>query len=202
VLPGLWRFESTHPEWTEAANGWTPEVAWYAIATGDGVLLVDPLVEAWEELDALVTTHGGCCGVLRTLYFHQRTVAEAALRYSTQVLAHPPTLNAPPRAFDRGVGSGDRLAGGITAFTVARADELALWVPTQRALIFGDVLLRDADGRLRVCPAAWLDPGESLDQVRAALSPLADLHAEHVLVGHGPLVLDDGRDALAHALTD
>jgi hypothetical protein len=47
ILQGLWRFEAVHPEWTEdkgGEEGWEPLVAWWAISTIAGLLLIDPLV--------------------------------------------------------------------------------------------------------------------------------------------------------------
>jgi len=48
VLTGVWRDVARHPEWTEdegGEDGWEPDVAWHAVATNDGLVLVDPLVD-------------------------------------------------------------------------------------------------------------------------------------------------------------
>ena len=122
ILDGLWRFTAVHPEW-EDGDDWEPVVAWWAVQTDRGLLLVDPLVDDWDELDGLIEHGGGCAGVTRTCHWHQRSITEVSDRYAAAVWALP------------------------------------------------------------------------------ALADLLELDVRHVLVGHEPLVLGDGPDALADALT-
>jgi hypothetical protein len=204
VLRGVWRFESVHPDWVEedgGEDGWERTVAWFAVSTSSGLLLIDPLVVGWPELDALVDTHGGCAGVVRTLHWHHRSVAEAAARYDVSVWAKPPSSpnrDWPP--FDRALDDGDELPNGARAFAVQRDDELALWLPAHAALVFGDAMLRRPSGELRMCPDSWLQPEGGPERLRELLAPLADLPVEHVLVAHGPLVLGDGQVSLRAAI--
>jgi glyoxylase-like metal-dependent hydrolase (beta-lactamase superfamily II) len=196
VLGGLWRFEALHPQWTEeegGEDGWEQTVAWWAVSSSRGLLLIDPLVVQWAELDALVEKHGRCAGVIRTVHWHQRSVAEAAARYGVSVWAKPPPRverDWPP--LDRALHQGDELLDGVQAFDVERGDELALWLPGQAALLFGDAMLRRPSGELRVCPDSWVQPEGGPARLRAVLAQLAKLPVEHVLVAHGPLVLGDG----------
>jgi hypothetical protein len=204
VLPGVWRFESIHPEWTEDADDWEPEVAWWAVRTDDGLVLIDPLVTDWDRLDRLVHENGGCAAIVRTTYWHERSIAQARDRYGAEVWARVggvSSSNAPAPRFDRAVADRQLLPGGVQAFSVARDDEIALWIAPPAALVFGDVMLRGDDGTLRRCPDSWLvrDGGPAL--VRASLRSLQDLPVEHVLVAHGPLVLGDGRRALDAAIS-
>jgi glyoxylase-like metal-dependent hydrolase (beta-lactamase superfamily II) len=204
ILNGLWCFEAVHPEWTEeegGEDGWEPVVAWYAVATGRGLLLIDPLVSDWEEIDQMMNEHGGCAGVVRTIHWHQRTVAEAASRYRAEVWAgHPPNDPVRGRPLDHEVGDGDELWDGIRAFAMERDDEIALWLPAQAALVFGDAMLRRQTGELRVCPDSWTQPADGPARLRAVLGGLTRLPVEHVLVSHGPLVVGDGFGALRAAL--
>jgi hypothetical protein len=203
ILSGLWRFEQVHPEWTRedgGADGWEAEVAWWAITTPAGLVLVDPLVHDWDPLDDLVARHGRCAAVVRTTYWHQRTIPEAAARYDAAVWAMPPPIPAPPRPFDRAVVHGQALPGDLIAFSVGRLDEIVIWLPQHAALLFGDVVLRGEDGRLRLCPDSWLAPDGGPQRVRAALAALPDLQVEHVLVSHGPPVLGDGWSSLRQSL--
>jgi glyoxylase-like metal-dependent hydrolase (beta-lactamase superfamily II) len=202
ALPGLWRFEALHPEWTEddgSEEGWDPVVAWWAIKATPGLLLIDPLVFAWDELDHLVEEHDGCAGVVRTLHWHQRSVAEAAARYGAGVWAGPVTRpeTGPP---DHELADGAELSDGILAFSLERDDEIALWLPAQSALVFADAMLRTKTGELRVCPESWTQPQGGPARLRATLSRLSELRAEHVLVSHGPLILGDGVKSLRAAL--
>lgn len=201
ALPGLWRFESIHPEWEDERDGWEPEVAWWALATDAGLVLVDPLAVEWETLDALVAAHGGCAAVVRTTWWHQRTVAEAAARYGTDVWARRPGPDIRHEPFDREVGDRQRLPGDLVALHTSRDDEIAVWLPRQRAVVFGDVMLRTPEGKLQVCPESWLSRDGGRVPLCATLTPLLELLPEHVLVSHGPLVLDDGAEALRQALS-
>lgn len=204
ILRGLWRLEALHPEWTPedgGDDGWEQTVAWYAAASAGGLLLVDPLVVDWPELDALVEGHGGCAGVIRTVHWHQRSVADAATRYGVPVYAKPPPpIEGAWPPFDVAIRDGHELFDAVTAFDLERGDELALWLPAQNALVFGDAMLRRPSGELHVCPDSWLQPVGGPGRLRTLLAQLAELPVEHVLVAHGPLVLGDGAVALAGAL--
>jgi hypothetical protein len=187
ILPGLWQFDVPHPEWTEpegGEDGWGEVVAWWAISTTRGLLLVDPLVSDWAALDLLVAARGGCAGVVRTIHWHERSVAEAAKRYGVAVWA-----------------GGDGLCDGIEACPLERADEFALWLPAQAALLFGDAMIRRENGQLRVCPDSWGQPEGGPARLREILGALARFPVEHVLVSHGPLVLGDGLAALRAAVS-
>jgi hypothetical protein len=82
---------------------------------------------------------------------------------------------------------------------VERADEVGLWLPHQRALVFGDAMIRSAGGALKACPESWTQPEGGPARLRSLLADLTDLPVEHVLVSHGPLVLGDGLASLRRA---
>jgi len=199
ILPGLWRFTAVHPEWEEGED-WDAEVSWWAIRGPDGLALVDPLVEDWEELDRLVAAAEGCAGIIRTVFFHERSIPEARRRYRTEVWARKPPPGVPARPFEHDTDQGLALPGGLLAIDVPRDDEIGLWLPDQRALAFGDAMLRDGDGRLSMCPESWVARSGGRARLREALSPLLELGPEHVLVSHGPLVLSDAPESLTAAL--
>ena len=203
VLPGLWCFSAKHPEWTEqegGEDGWDPLVAWWATSTSRGLLLIDPLITEWAELDRLVTAQGGCAGVVRTCHWHQRSVTSAAARYNVSVWAMPSSELEPRPPFDHGLHDHGELWDGIQAFNLERDDEIALWLPKQAALVFGDAMLRRGDGQLRVCPDSWTQPKGGPDRLRALLGALSQLPAEHIFVSHGPSVIGGGPQALQAAL--
>jgi hypothetical protein len=107
--------------------------------------------------------------------------------------------NGDEPSFEREINDRDELFGGLVAHELERDDEVALWVVNQRALIFGDAMLRRADGQLRVCPDSWTQPPGGPTRLRALLRELTELPVEHVLVSHGPLVLGDGLSSLRTA---
>lgn len=202
ALSGLWRFEAAHPEWTEEGGGqegWDQIVAWWAAATTRGLLLIDPLVVDWNQLDRMISDHGGCAGVVRTIHWHQRSITEAANRYGAEIWGGLPRTRDPLAPLDLALGDGDQLWDGIRAFSMERADEIVLWLPSQAALLFGDAMLRGETGQLRACPDSWEQPAGGPARLRALLGHLTRLPVEHVLVSHGPLVLGSGLDSLSVA---
>jgi glyoxylase-like metal-dependent hydrolase (beta-lactamase superfamily II) len=192
ILPGVWRFTAVHPDW-DGDEDWDPEIAWWAIRTEPGLLLVDPLVDDWEALDALAEAAGGCAGIVRLMHFHQRSIAAAASRYRAPVWARPAPARVPQHPFDRALEHGETPTPGVTAFQVPRDDEVVLWLAGHRALLAGDVLLREADGTLDLCPESWVSRDRGRAGLRESLAGIVQLGAAHVLVCHGPLVLGDGR---------
>lgn len=203
ILPGLWHFTAQHPEWTEQEgeeDGWDPLVTWWAVRTSRGLLLIDPLITDWVELDRLVAAQGGCAGVVRTCHWHQRSVTSAAARYHASVWAMQSPELEPRRPFDHALHDQEELWDGIQAFFLERDDEIALWLPEQAALVFGDAMLRRGDGQLRVCPDSWTQPAGGAERLRTLLGALSRLSAEHVFVSHGPLVTGGGPESLQAAL--
>jgi hypothetical protein len=181
LAPGLSTWVSFYPEWNA-------EVASYALETDDGVVLVDP----WEPPRPLRRP----AHVVLTLYYHARSTAELRAKH-----VWAPRLSVRPLE-RRGVGvtdplnPGDDGPGGIVALASGWQSELVYWLPKQRALLAGDVLLGSP---LRVCPASWVGKGGRA-AVRAALWPALDLPIVRVLVSHGDPVLRNGRKALEAAL--
>jgi hypothetical protein len=136
---------------------------------------------------------------VRTCHWHQRSSAEVAGRYRVEVWAKRHADGRAPYALDHAVSDKDELFDMLRVLDVERADEIALWLPRQAALIFGDAMLRDRAGQLRVCPESWLQPEGGSARLRALLSALTALPAEHVLVSHGSLVLGNGVESLKAA---
>jgi hypothetical protein len=190
LAPGLRRWTARHESWHE-------EVASLAVETGDGLVLIDPLEPPPEVAHA---RH-----VLLTVFFHARSTASIgaprvwAAKYSTRSLAN------------RGIEVTDvvepeaRLPAGIVAFPTARRAEVAYWLPEQRSVVVGDVLLgagakpRATDERLRLCPERWLS-GPTHDDLRESLLALLDLPVERVLVAHGRPVVAHGKRELERVL--
>ena len=202
ILDGLWRFEALHPEWTEEereAEGWEQSVAWWALATPGGLVLIDPLIDDWEALHALVAGASGCAGVVRTCHWHQRSIDEVVSRYDVPIWARVDPDGQAGQPLDHPVGDRQELFGRLRVIDVERADEVALWLPHQRALVFGDAMIRATAGELRVCPDSWTQPPGGSARLRSLLAELTELPVEHVLVSHGPLVLGDGLESLRRA---
>ena len=190
VAPGLRRWTAFHDHWEE-------QVASLALETDDGLVLIDPL-EPPRELRP--PEH-----VLLTVYWHARSTKDLEAR---RVWA--PSRSAQPLR-NRGVdvtdafAAGDELPGGLDAFQTARVNEVVFWLPDQRAVAVGDVLLgagakpQATDDPLRLCPERWLGKQTHAD-LRETLRPLLGLPVERVLVAHGEPVLRGGTRALERVL--
>ncbi len=187
VAPGLRRWTAWHEEWEE-------DVGCLAVDTDDGLVLIDPL-DPPAELSP--PDH-----VLLTIHWHARSAQ------APHVWAHKRTARL---LANRGVeltdpiDSGSSLPGGIAAIETARPGEVAYWLPRQKAVAVGDVLLgagakpRDTGEPLRLCPERWLGKATH-DDLRESLAPLLQLPVSRVLVSHGEPVLRGGGRALATAL--
>ncbi len=185
IRPGLKRWAGPHPEFdptapTEGAIGESYiDVASAVFHGDDAIVFFDPLVpdDLWPALDAEVKDSGKPVVVLTTIYFHERNRDDVARRYGGRL-------------------GGD--VGGVRAFSAERADEVAYWLERPRAVVFGDAVLGDNAGGLRITP--WARDPEGLEKTRQALLPLLELPVDVVLPAHGAAVLSNGRDALARAL--
>jgi hypothetical protein len=189
VAPGLHVWTAPHPAWEpgaepESPGDWPQDVGCVAYEAPSALVLVDPLVEDWAPLDALVERHGKPVVVLTTMRFHTRSRDAVAERYEAALVAHD---EEPPE--------------GVERIPIEHGDETMVWLPEPRALVPGDRLLGDGAGGVRMCPESWLRYRETgLAELREGLRPLLDLPVELVLVSHGEPVLRDGRAAIAAAL--
>jgi glyoxylase-like metal-dependent hydrolase (beta-lactamase superfamily II) len=177
--------------WTAYHEEWEEEVGCVAVETGDGLLAFDPLEPPVEPDHTFIT-----------VFWHARSARGRVWAPKDQVR----------RLRNRGVEvtdpfePGDELPGGVQCFDTARSGEVVYWLPDERALVVGDVLLgagakpRPTDDPLRLCPERWLQPKATHEDLGASLRPLLDLPIEAVYVSHGVPVLEDGRALLAELL--
>jgi hypothetical protein len=189
IAPSLRRWTAWHEEWQEAVGS-------LAVETDEGLVLIDPLdpPRGLARPDHL----------LFTVYWHIRSGGElpaAAVWASGRAVQ--PLRNRGVEVTHR-VDKGP-LPGGIVAFGTARSSEVVYWLPEQKAVVAGDVLLGAGakpgatPDPLRLCPERWLGKA-SHDDLRTSLRPLLDLPVERVLVSHGEPVLRAGKQALAGVL--
>jgi glyoxylase-like metal-dependent hydrolase (beta-lactamase superfamily II) len=182
LRPGLKRWAAVHPEWKPEEDELDEsyrDVASLLYRARDALVFVDPLVpdDLWPALDAEVEAAGAPVVVLTTIRFHERSRDGVAERYRGEL---------------------DRVPAGVRSFPAERGNEVALWLEDARAVVFGDAILGDQSGGLRVCP--WFRTAEDRARTVAALRPLLDLPVELVLPSHGNPVLAGGRNALVRAL--
>jgi hypothetical protein len=198
LAPGLWRWSVRHPQWAPG-RGWDELVNCYCAEADDATLLLDPLVDEWEELDRLVGRRACPVHVVLSRAGHFRSAQEAHDRYGAPVWGHErgrPRLRGQYRVVDLG----DELPGGARVLPYRQVhDGTPMYFASHRALAPGDLVV-SIEGELRVW---WV--AENDDEMRElrekhvpSMRPWLELPIEHVLVAHGDYV-EGGRDELAAA---
>jgi glyoxylase-like metal-dependent hydrolase (beta-lactamase superfamily II) len=193
LRPGLWRWQTAHPEWEHGLH-WPQVVGSVYAELPDAVVIVDPQVPTdeaqrfWDALDRDVERLARPVHVLQTVHWHERSVETVLERYHA-------TLWRPDQPGE--------LPAGVRPEIVKGPDwvEAMFYLEPWRALVVGDVLIGD-EGGVRV-PLSWF-PKEEQDWARTGLKErlraLLELDLDLVLVSHGEPVLERGHDALADAL--
>jgi hypothetical protein len=200
LADGIWRWTARHPEWHPGR--WGAEVASYALAGSGRTVLIDPLApegdeEFWTRLDGVVA---GPVIVLITIGYHVRSAEAVCGRYpGAAVWGH---RNAGERLADRS-GFHELAPGatppGVRAYHIGRPrrTELPVLVESHAALAFGDAIVGTGDGLRMWC-------NDRLDERRRrfyaerfgpSVAPIAEEPFDHVLVTHGPAVVEDGKRA-------
>jgi glyoxylase-like metal-dependent hydrolase (beta-lactamase superfamily II) len=196
IAPGLWHWTAPHPDWTpkdaEDGRGWEQLVSSYAVVEGDTLLLFDPLVPAdeeerfWRALDRDVEGHGPP-SILLTVFWHARSAQAIVDRYEgASVWVHDPATEWTEKRVQHTntFTPGAPLPAGVEAIPMQRVEEIAYWLPQQRAAAFGDTVLGHGD-RADLCPEGWLRPEDSMDEVRAAVRGVLDRRPRRLLLTHG-----------------
>lgn len=213
LVPGLWRWTRRHPEWHPGEFG--AEVGSYAVVADDALLLIDPLVDEGDPADALIddlvrasaAATAGAVAVLITVGYHVRSAERLCDRHGASL--HGPNsaasrLEDPSRlhVFEPNIAG----PGGAVPFafgTPARS-ERPLWLPSHRAVVFGDMIVTNGDGDL----VLWESRVHPSDERRAfyrdtfvpTFAPLLGRPIDHVLTTHGAPIIGDGHAALERTL--
>lgn len=207
VAPHLWHWTAPHPEWKpeyeEGGEGWGETVSSYALVSDDALVLIDPQLPTddadrerfWEALDRDVDAHGPP-GIVLTVFWHARSADEIAGRYPGSTIWAPADTPEGHVKSTHTFTAGDELPAGIRARAVSRLGELVLYIPSHKAVVFGDVIL---DG-VRLLPDGWLRNDVTKQDVADALRPLLYEQIELILLTHGGPVTDGARDKLELAL--
>lgn len=189
IAPGLHRWTAWHDDWRE-------DVASVAVETADGLVVIDPIDPPPQFTRP--------AHILITVFWHDRSAASVeAERVWASRRAARPLRNRRVEVTDS--VEDDPLPGGIRAIQTARPSEVVYWLPAQKAVVAGDVLLgagakpRATPDPLRLCPERWLGKASHAD-LRRSLHPLLELPVQRVLPSHGAPVLRDGKRALETVL--
>jgi hypothetical protein len=163
--------------WTESGG---MQRAAHALKTPDGVWLIDPFEDAGalERAAAL----GAPAGVVQLLDRHNRDAAPIAARLGVPHLRLPTAIPGSP--FEP-----------VRVLDLPRWREVALWWPGERVLVVAEAigtneLFAVGDARAGVHALLRLTPPGALK----------DFAPEHLLVGHGPPLLDGAGEPVRAAI--
>lgn len=207
---GLWHWTARHPEWHP--RGFGDAVSCYAVRADGVTLAIDPLLPAGDgESEALASrlddVAEGEVAILITMPYHVRSAESLLRRWGDRVSlwGHPSCARrlSEPGAL-REIQPGAELPGGARAFAIGkpRRFEMPLWLPSHRAIAFGDAVV-SVGGELRVWLQREIDERRRRwyrERLAPTLTPLTELDVERVLVTHGEPVLSGGREALRAAV--
>ena len=141
--------------------------------------------------------------ILITVPYHTRSAEPLSERYGCTIHGHPAVAKR-LRSTTRFDPSAE-LPGGARAFPIGkpRRHEMPIYLPSHRALAFGDALVTTRAGELRL----WGDERITDERARwyrerfaPTLAPLLELELDRILVTHGEPVLRGGGAALETAL--
>jgi hypothetical protein len=194
---GLFRWTAPHPDWEPSAGpdspeDWGPLVGSVLYDPGETVVLIDPLLPPQggerERLLAWLDERIGprVVSILTTISDHRRDRALLAERYA-----------------GRSSRAWNAVPAGVVPKPLRGAGETDYWLEAVKALVFGDRLLGDGAGGVRLCPDSWLSEVR-VDRAGLAhqMRPLLELPVQRLLVSHGEPVLHDGRARLAAAIRE
>jgi hypothetical protein len=195
VLPGVWHWTARHPK-----HGIVGSSYWLE----EGVL-IDPLVPADEGLDWFSRQQASPGAILLSNRHHLRESQRFATRFDCPIHCNGAGLQEFEDGPDvLGFEIGDRLPGGIVACELGSIcpDETALLLPSQRAMVFADGVVRGGPvggkGPLGFVPDSLMDDPEETKRglLDACSRLLAEQDFEHLLLAHGGPVVGDGRELL------
>jgi hypothetical protein len=196
VLPGVFHWPATHPRiHMEVSSYWLE----------DGAVLIDPLVPPDVGLGWFEHRSTPPAAVVLSNRHHYRDSARFGDAFGCEVYCNRAGLHEFIRdeavtAFD----PGDTLPGGLSAHEVGGLcpDETALHLPSRRAVVFADGVVRGGPagqaGPLGFVPDTLMDdpPATKRHLLAAFARLLGELDFEHLLLAHGGPVIGDGRAQL------
>jgi Metallo-beta-lactamase superfamily len=187
VVPGIRRW-SIHDERIDFLG------AAYAVGTGDGVVMIDPLPLEDEPLAEL----GRVEAIVLTCGSHQRCAWRYRRELGVEVYA-PALAKEIDEEPDVRYGEGDTLPAGLDpVFTPgAGTTQHTLLLGDPKVAFVPDMLVEAPDGRVAMLASRWMyDP----DEARRSVEKLLDLDFDVLCLAHGGAVTEDAKEAVRSAL--
>ena len=180
VATGLWIWRAEHHHW-KPGDDWQPIVTSTYVESGGERLVLDPIVpktaakELWKRLDDRPPTMA-----VVLIPDHVRDIDEFVRRYGARPFG--PRLFWPddvPKMSLEIIEPDRVLPGGPVALYDGRGRlETPLWLPEQKAIVFGDALT-ERGGDLRVWSSPWHEK-----RALPALRSLLELPFDQVIISH------------------
>jgi hypothetical protein len=197
VLPGVFHWTAIHPHiHTQVSSYWLD----------DSGVAIDPLTPPELGLDWFAARPLSPQAIVLSNRHHYRHAGLFAERFGCPVLCNSAGLyEFTHREPVAGFAVGDELPGPALALEMGAicADDTALHLPTHRALVLADGVVRGGppggDGPLGFVPDSLMDdpPATRRGLLASCARLLEELDFEHLLLAHGGPVLGDGRALLA-----
>src|ERR1700761_1808002 len=130
VQTGVWMWQAPHPDW-KSGDDWPQIVTSYAIDTGKGLVIFDPLATPDQILDF---AEGGDTAIVVTCRWHLRDARALAHTLGAELFVPVPDDDHPTPAGAVVYEAGRRLPIGVEALRGMEPWDLALWVESRGAL--------------------------------------------------------------------
>ena len=199
IIPGVFHWTAFHPRIRQ-------EVCSYYVS--ESGVVIDPLLptdgfEDGQDPIEWFREQGPPTAVLLSNRHHYRDSRKLVEAFEVSVYASEPGMHefAPDQHVEP-FQFGHRLAGGVVAHEVDAIcpDETALEIPSARAIVFADGLVRfgSLEAPIGFVPDFLLgdDPEEVKAGLRDSYRRLLGLDFDHLLLAHGLPVVGDGKEQL------
>lgn len=191
---GLFHWQTRHPRIPAIVSSYWLDESGVAI---------DPLLDGALSSDWFAARPLPPVAVLLSNRHHYRSSGELHDRFGCPVLCNAAGLHEFTHGERvEGFEPGETLPGPALAIAVGAlcADETALYLPRQKALVMADAVVRDGSGVVGFVPDSLMDePAATKRGILAACARLLDdpaLDFRHLLLAHGGPLLDRGRETL------
>ena len=168
---------------------------------GEGNVIIDPvpMIDSdLAQLDAL----GAVSDIVVTNRDHERQAAFFRARSGAQVVAHEADAPLLETAPDRTVADGEEIVPGLRAVHLRHGKspgEIALYWPSKRLVLAGDLIVGTPLGKLSLLPDPKLEnPAAAVLELRKLLA----LEFDAILLGDGHSLLSGAREHLLRCLED
>lgn len=203
-MPAAWDFTRISPSlllWQAYDPAVKADLSSTAVATANGIYLIDPIPLHRDALDELVHL-GPILGIIVTNANHWRAAPDFASKFSVPIVAKTESLPAKSDVVFHGIGDGAKINHELTAIAIdgAAPGEIALFsAPAGGTLIVGDALINFEPLGFALLPAKYCTNHRAMCR---SLRKLLDWQAERIFFAHGWPITTKAGERLRQLLDD